>query len=48
MLAHLSEKNNHPGLAHFAAQRALQKRGSPLPAEFHLASQTEPTKVFRF
>ncbi len=48
VLAHLSEKNNHPGLAHFAAQRALEKRGSPLPAEFHLASQTEPTKMFRF
>jgi len=48
VLAHLSEKNNHPGLAHFAATRALEKRGSPLPPEFHLASQTEPTKVFRF
>ncbi len=48
VLAHLSEKNNHPGLAHFAATRALEKRGGSLPPEFHLASQTEPTKVFRF
>jgi len=48
VLAHLSEKNNHPGLANFAATRALQKRGGALAAELHLASQTEPTKVFRF
>jgi phosphoribosyl 1,2-cyclic phosphodiesterase len=48
VLAHLSEKNNHPGLAHFAATRALERRGSPLPAELHLASQSEPTKVFHF
>jgi phosphoribosyl 1,2-cyclic phosphodiesterase len=48
VLAHLSDKNNHPGLAHFAATRALEKRGGTLPAELHLASQTEPTKFFRF
>ena len=48
VLAHLSEKNNHPGLAHFAATQALEKRGSGRPAELHLASQTEPTKVFQF
>ncbi|MCL5004991.1 MAG: MBL fold metallo-hydrolase [Acidobacteria bacterium] len=48
VLAHLSEKNNHPGLAHFAATRALEKRGGPLSAELHLASQSEPTEVFHF
>jgi phosphoribosyl 1,2-cyclic phosphodiesterase len=48
VLAHLSETNNHPGLAHWAATRALEKRGNPLPAELHLASQSEPTKVFQF
>jgi phosphoribosyl 1,2-cyclic phosphodiesterase len=48
VLAHLSEKNNHPGLAMHAATQALGKRGNGLPSELHLASQTEPTKVFRF
>ena len=47
VLAHLSEKNNHPGLAMHAAKQALQNRGC-VPSELHLASQSKPTKPFMF
>lgn len=48
VLAHLSDKNNHPGLAMHSAAQAFERRGSGRPSELHLASQTEPTKVFQF
>ena len=48
VLAHLSEKNNHPGLVIHSANRAFEKRGKGRPSELHLASQSEPTKVFQF
>jgi len=48
VLAHLSDKNNHPGLAMHSAKQAFDKRGKGRPSELHLASQTEPTKVFQF
>ena len=48
VLAHLSDKNNHPGLAMHSANQAFEKRGKGRPSELHLASQTEPTKVFQF
>jgi phosphoribosyl 1,2-cyclic phosphodiesterase len=48
VLAHLSDKNNNPGLAMHSATKAFEKRGKGRPAELHLASQTEPTKVFQF
>jgi phosphoribosyl 1,2-cyclic phosphodiesterase len=48
VLAHLSDKNNHPGLVMHSANQAFKKRGKGRPAELHLASQSEPTKVFRF
>jgi phosphoribosyl 1,2-cyclic phosphodiesterase len=48
VLAHLSDKNNHPGLAMHSANKALEKSGKARPAELHLATQTEPTKVFQF
>ena len=48
VLAHLSDKNNHPGLALHSATEALGQRGKCRPSELHLASQTEPTKVFQF
>lgn len=48
VLAHLSDKNNHPGLAMHSAKQAFDKRGKGRPAQLHLASQTEPTKVFQF
>jgi phosphoribosyl 1,2-cyclic phosphodiesterase len=48
VLAHLSDKNNHPGLVMHSATQAFEKRGNGRPAELHLASQNEPTKVFQF
>lgn len=48
VLAHLSDKNNHPGLAMHSATQAFDKRGTGRPSQLHLASQTEPTEVFRF
>jgi phosphoribosyl 1,2-cyclic phosphodiesterase len=47
VLAHLSENNNHPEIARMTAVEALQSRKNGSP-ELHLASQTEPTKVFQF
>jgi phosphoribosyl 1,2-cyclic phosphodiesterase len=48
VLAHLSDKNNHPGLVMHSACQAFEKRGKDRPSELHLASQSEPTKVFQF
>ncbi|HZT70818.1 MAG TPA: MBL fold metallo-hydrolase [Terriglobia bacterium] len=48
VLAHLSDKNNHPGLVMHSATQAFEKRGHGRPAELHLASQNEPTRVFQF
>jgi len=48
VLAHLSDKNNHPGLVMHSATQAFEKRGRGRPSELHLASQTGPTKVFQF
>ena len=48
ILAHLSENNNHPEIARMTAQEALQGRTHGGAPELHLASQTEPTKVFQF
>lgn len=41
VLAHLSEQNNEPGLARFAAEEVL--RGSGIPV--HVASQREPLTI---
>jgi phosphoribosyl 1,2-cyclic phosphodiesterase len=46
VLAHLSEQNNHPEIARSIAAKALGLRSNR--AELHLASQSEPTPVFRF
>jgi phosphoribosyl 1,2-cyclic phosphodiesterase len=48
VLAHLSDKNNNPGLVMHSANKAFEKRGRGRPAELYLASQAEPTKVFQF
>jgi phosphoribosyl 1,2-cyclic phosphodiesterase len=42
ILAHLSESNNLPELARFAAERALLSKPSLLANRLHLASQNEP------
>jgi len=41
VLAHLSEQNNDPGLARFAAEEVLRGSSTPL----HVASQREPLEV---
>jgi len=46
ILGHLSEHNNHPEIARMVAQEALDRRG--LATRLLLASQKEPTEVFRF
>lgn len=46
VLAHLSEQNNHPEIARLSATNALGPRGRNV--ELHLASQNQPTAVFRF
>lgn len=50
VLAHLSETNNHPEIARLSAEQALAQRPRTLldNPQLHLASQTKPTKVFRF
>jgi phosphoribosyl 1,2-cyclic phosphodiesterase len=48
VLAHLSDKNNHPGLVMHSATQAFDKSGKGRPSQLHLASQTEPSKVFQF
>jgi phosphoribosyl 1,2-cyclic phosphodiesterase len=42
ILAHLSEQNNHPGLARKAAERALGERGGLWSSRLAVASQNEP------
>lgn len=48
VLAHLSETNNHPEIARMTAVEALGQRPNGGAPELHLASQNEPTRVFRF
>ncbi|MGH9468967.1 MAG: MBL fold metallo-hydrolase [Terriglobia bacterium] len=48
VLAHLSEINNHPEIARISACDALARRGRSAFPEVHLATQTRPTKVFRW
>ncbi len=48
VLAHLSETNNHPEIARLSAEQALAQRARGQLPELHLASQSSPTKVFRF
>ena len=48
VLAHLSEANNHPEIARLTALEALGRRTNGSSPELHLASQSEPTKVFWF
>ncbi|HUY14361.1 MAG TPA: MBL fold metallo-hydrolase [Terriglobia bacterium] len=48
VLAHLSETNNHPEIARITAEQALAGRASDAATELHLASQTAPSKVFRW
>jgi phosphoribosyl 1,2-cyclic phosphodiesterase len=48
VLAHLSENNNHPEIARMSAEEALAGRNGRGRPELHLASQTQPSPVFRF
>ena len=48
VLAHLSEKNNHPEIVRMTAVEALTGRARNGSPDLHLASQTTPTPVFRF
>jgi phosphoribosyl 1,2-cyclic phosphodiesterase len=48
VLAHLSENNNHPEIARMSAEQALTSRNGRGRPQLHLASQTEPTSIFRF
>lgn len=48
VLAHLSEINNHPEIARLSARDALAKRSNTVLPELHLATQSCPTKVFRW
>ena len=49
VLAHLSENNNHPEIVRMSAEEALNARTTSRNGlELHLASQTAPTRVFRF
>jgi phosphoribosyl 1,2-cyclic phosphodiesterase len=48
VLAHLSESNNHPEIVRLTALEALGQRASGGAPELHLASQSEPTKVFQW
>ena len=47
ILAHLSEQNNHPELAHREAERALQSHASLLQNRVMLATQPEPLAPIR-
>jgi phosphoribosyl 1,2-cyclic phosphodiesterase len=47
ILAHLSEQNNHPELAHREAERALQSHTSLLQNRVMLATQPEPLAPIR-
>jgi phosphoribosyl 1,2-cyclic phosphodiesterase len=47
VLAHLSERNNHPEIARGAAERALGPRRTLLRNRVMLASQTEPLEPIR-
>ena len=46
VLAHLSEHNNHPEIARLSASQALGARQAA--PRLVLASQSQPTEVFRF
>jgi phosphoribosyl 1,2-cyclic phosphodiesterase len=48
VLAHLSETNNHPEIARLTAEQALTQRTCSEKSALHVASQFEPTAVFRF
>src|SRR5579863_1342998 len=48
VLAHLSETNNHPEIVRITAIEALAQRSNAGAPELHLASQSAPTKVFRW
>lgn len=49
VLAHLSENNNHPEIARLTALEALAQRSSrDSGVDLHLASQSGPTRIFRF
>jgi len=48
VLAHLSEINNHPEIVRLSALQALARRTSGSAPELHLASQSQPTKVFQW
>jgi len=48
VLAHLSEINNHPEIVRLSALQALARRTSGAAPELHLASQSQPTKVFQW
>ncbi len=48
VLAHLSENNNLPELARMSAEEGLARRNGTSRPNLHLASQTNPTPVFRF
>lgn len=48
VLAHLSRTNNHPEIARLAASEALEQHGPQNGTGLYLASQSEPTPVFRF
>ena len=51
VLAHLSETNNHPEIVRMTAAEALAARPNGpngWTPELHLASQSSPTKVFRW
>ncbi|MGH9430200.1 MAG: MBL fold metallo-hydrolase [Terriglobia bacterium] len=48
VLAHLSETNNHPEIARITAEQALAGRARGASPELYLASQSAPSKVFRW
>lgn len=48
VLAHLSETNNHPEIARLSALEALARRPRETRTEVHLASQSAPTRIFRW
>ncbi len=48
VLAHLSETNNHPEIARLSAVEALARRPQQTRTEVHLASQSAPTRIFRW
>lgn len=46
VLGHLSEQNNHPEIVRMIAAQSLEERG--LRTELSIASQSQPSEVFRF